>query len=173
MKLIGPFTVGALYYAELSGPDWEDYTSLSQVNDQSGSQKENQSPISQLTEHSPSWKPTQILEWSKNDLIFSQLTSSFQMPSREMKEETCDGTLTSVCHSNMNNERKRNYRSWQSSSEWLIFNQRISQKIPVVSLMPSGWGQAYPSEKHSVKFKEMDKVMTSWGVSFFISLHNF
>lgn len=101
MKLTGPFTVDALYCAELSGPDWEDYISLSQVNDQSGSQRENQSPISQLTEHSASWKPTQILEWSKNDIIFSQLTSSFQMPSREMKEETCDGTLTSVAHSNM------------------------------------------------------------------------
>lgn len=42
MKLTGPFTVDALYCAELSGPDWEDYISLSQVNDQSGSQRENQ-----------------------------------------------------------------------------------------------------------------------------------
>lgn len=45
MKLTGSFTVDALYYAELAGPDWEDYISLSQVNDQSGSQRENQSPL--------------------------------------------------------------------------------------------------------------------------------
>lgn len=37
----------------------------------------------------------------KEQYFFSQLTSSFQMPSREMKEQTCDGTLASAAHSNM------------------------------------------------------------------------
>lgn len=57
------------FITEPAAPDWEDYIPPSQVNDQSGSQRENQRAVSQLTEHSASWKPTQILEWSKKAVI--------------------------------------------------------------------------------------------------------
>lgn len=100
MKLTGPFTVDALNYrtgcSRLRG------LHIPFPSERSVRLSERKSEaISQLTEHTASWKPTQILEWSKKDIIFSRLTSSFQLPSREMKEETCDCTLTSIAHSNM------------------------------------------------------------------------